>query len=111
MYQADIWPQSSLPHSEFGLVAVLRLHHLVHALLGLPGLAGVAVEIDDVMARFVAVPVFADAALDVGLGLFVSDVEQLVELRGELAPCRPSAQSGRARPAARTRSIANWFLR
>ena len=55
-----------------GLVAVLRLHDLMHAVLRLPRLAGVAVEVDDVMARFVAVPVFADAAVDVGLGRFRS---------------------------------------
>ena len=51
-------------------------------LLGFPGLAGVVVEINDVMARFVAVPVFADVALDVGRALRVR-LEQLVELLGE----------------------------
>ena len=89
MYQADIWPQSSLPRQRVRLVAVLRLHDLVQTLLGLPRLAGIAVEVNDVMARLVAVPVFADEALDSRLLCLVREGEQFIEFLGEASPCPP----------------------
>src|SRR5664279_184004 len=67
-----------------GLGAVLGSDHLMHSLLGLPRLAGVAVEVNDVMARLVAVPVLADAALNVIGSSAVAGLEQLAELSREL---------------------------
>lgn len=48
-----------------GLVAILGLDDFMEAPGRLPGLAGIAVEIDDMMARLVAMPGFSNPALDV----------------------------------------------
>ena len=47
------------------LAAVLGLDDLVQFLRRLPWLPGIAIQVDDVVSRFVAVPIFTDAAAQI----------------------------------------------
>ena len=106
-------PAVVVPAERVRLVSVLRSHDLVNEPLRLPRLAGVAIEIYDVVARLVPVPVLADSPLDVvhALAFLRLRDEEGIELRRERRRCRRRDRSAPARRAARTTCTASSCLR